>query len=96
MGKTRSHCWVLGLLLSEAFVVLVLRDFLSPLSAPVRGAFEIFLPGFKWASPATFLIGVVESFLWGAYLEMMAVPMLRSFVAKHSHHATAHPSHHAA
>jgi hypothetical protein len=85
MPKKRTHCWVLGIIFAEAFVVLVFRDFLVPLSDPVRHAFEIFLPGFKWALPATFLLGVIESFFWGLYLELMMLPLVKMYVRKHHH-----------
>jgi len=101
MRKTQNRCWVLGLLFAEAFVMCVLRDFLVPLSAPVRHAFEILLPGFKWEMAATLPIGVVESFLWGVYLEMVMFPVLKMFSLQH-HHPThlamraRHVHHHAA
>jgi hypothetical protein len=101
MLTTRTRCWVLGLLFAEGFVFCVIRDLLTPFSEPVRRAFEVFLPGFRWATPATFLLGIVESFLWGAYLELMTFPMIKMYVLKHHHYSlpqskTQHSHHHAA
>jgi hypothetical protein len=91
---------VLGLLFAEAFVFCVIRDLLTPFSEPVRRAFEIFLPGFKWAISATFLLGIVESFLWGAYLELLMFPMFKMYFLKHHHfslpQSKTHPHHRAA
>lgn len=94
MRETRSHCWVLGLVFAEAFVLLVLRDFLTPFSPQVRHVFEIFLPGFNWTTPATFLLGIVESFLWGAYLEMLMFPVIKIYALKHYHYSLPGPRSH--
>lgn len=100
MLTTRTRCWVLGLLFAEAFVLFVIRDLLTPFPETMRHAFEIFLPGFKWAIPATFPLGIVESFLWGAYLELLMFPMFKMYVLKHHHFALpqskTHPHHHPA
>ena len=87
MRETRSHCWILGLVFAEIFVMVVLKDFLTPLSEPVRRGIEITLPGFNWATPATILLGIVESFLWGAYLELLIFPMIKTYAVKHYHYS---------
>lgn len=100
MLANRTRCWVLGLLLAEAFGFCVVKDLLTPFSEPVRRAFEIFLPGFRWAIPATYLLGIVESFLWGAYLELLMFPMVKMCALRHHHsslpQSKTRPHHHAA
>jgi hypothetical protein len=39
------------------------------------------LPGFRWLSPASFVLGLVESFLWGVYLGVVFTPIY-NFVLK--------------
>jgi hypothetical protein len=40
---------------------------------------EMVLPGFRWLSVGSFLIGLVESFLWGAYPGIVYVPIYNFF-----------------
>jgi len=40
---------------------------------------ETVLPGFRWLSPVGFLIGLVESFLYGAYAGLLLVPLHNLF-----------------
>ncbi|HET6935746.1 MAG TPA: hypothetical protein VFI72_12965 [Candidatus Angelobacter sp.] len=86
MLKTKVWFWALGLLFMQAFVICVLRDFFVPVSAPVRHLLEILLPGFKWLTLGRFLLGLAESFLWGAYVGLVLVQVLNVFVLKHRHY----------
>jgi hypothetical protein len=36
---------------------------------------EIVLPAFKWLSVGGFFLGLIESFLWGAYVGLVFVPI---------------------
>jgi hypothetical protein len=36
---------------------------------------EIILPGFKWLTFGTFIIGLVESFLYGVYAALVYTPI---------------------
>lgn len=92
MLRTRVWVWILGLVFMQAFVFCVLRDHFSPVSAPVRHLFEIFLPGFRWYSRWRFLLGLAESFLWGAYIANVMVPIMNVFVLKHRHFRPAAPA----
>lgn len=55
----------LGLGLSTLYVLCVLFDLALPRYAmyPVWGAL---LPGFTWLTPYSFLLGLIESFIYGA------------------------------
>jgi hypothetical protein len=37
------------------------------------------LPGFVWLTPASFLLGVVETFLYGFYVALVFVPLFNYF-----------------
>jgi hypothetical protein len=41
-----------------------------------------FLPGFSWLSPGTFLLGLVESFVYGWYVALVFVPLFNFFSAR--------------
>jgi hypothetical protein len=45
----------------------------------MTGFLEQVLPGFKWLTWSGFLIGLVESFLYGAYAGMVYVPVYNFF-----------------
>jgi hypothetical protein len=41
----------------------------------MHGFLELVLPAFKWLSPWSFALGLVESFLWGFYGGLVFVPI---------------------
>ena len=43
---------------------------------------EQVLPGFKWLTLQSFLIGLVESFLYGAYAGLVYVPVYNFFARR--------------
>lgn len=90
MLRVRVWIWTLGLLFTQIFVLCVLRDLVSPLSPGMRRLFEIFLPGFKWLTVTRFLIGLVESFVWGVYAALVFVPAMNIFFLKHHHEPAVH------
>ena len=45
----------------------------------MHGFLEQVLPGFKWLTWPGFFIGLVESFLYGAYAGMVYVPIYNFF-----------------
>lgn len=68
----------LGLFLALTFVICVLFDLLFPAYA-MNPAWSIFLPGFKWLSTGTFMIGLLEAFLYGWYAAFVFVPIYNWF-----------------
>lgn len=40
---------------------------------------EQILPGFRWLTPAGFVIGLLESFLYGAYTGLLFTPIYNRF-----------------
>ncbi len=88
MLRTKVWIWTLGFLFMQAFVICVLRDSFVPVSATTRELLQVFLPGFRWFSSWRFFIGMAESFLWGAYLAYLLVPMINIFILKHRHFAS--------
>lgn len=67
--------WSLGLFAAVSFVVCVLYGLLVPQSLMMSRFLELVLPGFRWLSLGSFLIGLVESFLYGVYAGLVFVPI---------------------
>ena len=59
--------WALGLFGAVTFVVCVLYGLVTPASLHMTPWLEAVLPGFRWLTPLAFVIGLVESFLYGVY-----------------------------
>jgi hypothetical protein len=71
----------LGCWMALSFTICVLGGVLAPgLPIPHR-TLELLLPGFTWISPATFILGLAESFLYGVYAGLLFVP-LHNFFAR--------------
>lgn len=69
----------LGTFLAVSFSLCVLGGLLFP-TLPIRHVvLESILPGFRWISPSAFALGVVESFLFGAYAGLVFAPLHNFF-----------------
>lgn len=73
--------WALGLFGAVTFVVCVVFGLLVPKALHMVQFLEIVLPGFTWLSLGSFLLGLVESFLYGAYAGLVFVPIY-NFVSR--------------
>ncbi len=73
--------WSLGLFGAVTFVLCVLYGLVVPAALHMTQFLEITLPGFRWLSLGSFLLGLVESFLYGAYAGLVFVPIY-NFVAR--------------
>lgn len=67
MLDTKVVTGALGLFGAVTFVVCVLYGLIVPESLHMTPWLEQVLPGFRWLTLPGFLIGVVESFLYGVY-----------------------------
>lgn len=67
--------WSLALFGGVTFVVCVLYGLVVPESLHMASFLEAVLPGFEWLTPLGFLIGLVESFLYGVYAGVVYVPI---------------------
>lgn len=67
--------WSLALFGAVTFVVCVLYGLVVPASLHMTSFLEAVLPGFVWLTPLGFLIGLVESFLYGVYAGIVYVPI---------------------
>lgn len=67
--------WSLGLFSAVSFVLCVLYGLVVPRTLHMVQFLEITLPGFHWLSPASFALGLVETFLYGAYAGLVFTPI---------------------
>lgn len=68
MLNTRLITWALGLFTTVSYLLCVIYGLITPESIHMHQFLEIVLPAFEWISFGSFLLGLVESFLWGAYI----------------------------
>ena len=73
--------WALGLFGAVSFVLCVLYGLVVPKTFHMVQFLEITLPGFRWLSAGSFVLGLVESFLYGAYAGLVFAPIY-NFVAR--------------
>lgn len=71
--------WALATATLVSYLLCVAYGLATPMSLHMHGFLEQVLPGFKWLTWPGFLIGLVESFLYGAYAGMVYVPIYNFF-----------------
>ncbi len=71
----------LGLFFAITFALCVLFDIILPGYA-MNQAWAVFFPGFVWLTWSGFIIGLVESFLYGWYAAIILVPIYNFFTAR--------------
>ncbi len=67
--------WSLGIFAAVSFVLCVIYGLIVPPSLHMVGALEAVLPAFTWLTVPGFLLGLLESFLYGAYAGLVYVPI---------------------
>lgn len=67
--------WSLAIWTAFTFVFCVVFALLTPSSLYMHALLLQFLPGFEWFSWRGFLVGLIESFLYGAYAGLVFVPI---------------------
>lgn len=75
MLNTKVVTWALAIWTSVTFVVCVIYGLVTPESLQMSVFLERLLPGFKWLTWWGFLIGLTESFLYGAYAGLVFCPV---------------------
>lgn len=59
--------WALALFTTVSYVICVLYGLIAPEALHMHRGLEVALPGFRWLTLPGFLVGLVESFLYGVY-----------------------------
>jgi len=79
--------WSLGIFTAISFVLCVIYGLIVPPSLHMAPFLEMVLPAFKWLTFGGFCLGLIESFLYGAYAGLVFVPITISSPAVGvSHH----------
>ncbi len=71
----------LGLFFAITFALCVAFDLLFPGQAMYQSWLKL-LPGFTWLTWPSFLLGVLESFLYGWYVALIFCPLFNFFAAR--------------
>lgn len=75
MLNIRVVTWAMGLFTTVSFILCVIWGLVTPQSLHMHQFLELVLPAFKWLSVGGFFLGLIESFLWGAYVGLVFVPI---------------------
>ena len=67
--------WSLGLLAAISFIMCVIYGAIVPASFHMAAFLETVLPAFTWLTFGGFWLGLFESFLYGAYIGLVFVPI---------------------
>ena len=73
--RSRYSAWALGLFAAVTFIVCVIYGLVTPQSLHMHTFLEQVLPAFKWLTWWGFLLGLIESFLYGAYAGLVFCPI---------------------
>ena len=73
--------WSLGLFGAVTFILCGVYGLGVPAAFHMTKRLEIALPGFHWLSLGGFVLGLVESFLYGVYAGLVFTPIY-NFVAR--------------
>ena len=72
----RVVSWSLGIFMAITFILCVLYGLVVPQRLHGMSDFlEAVLPAFRWLTFGGFLLGIVESFLYGVYIGIVFVPI---------------------
>ncbi|MBI2461431.1 MAG: hypothetical protein HYV61_08115 [Candidatus Rokubacteria bacterium] len=70
----------LGLFFDVTFALCALWGLVVPAAwEPMARIWEAVFPGFTWLTPQSFLLGLVEAFLYGWYVALVFVPLFNHF-----------------
>lgn len=75
MLDTKLVSWSLAIWTAITFIVCVVYGLIVPESLHMSAFLEQVLPGFRWLTPLGFLLGLVESFLYGVYAGLLFCPI---------------------
>lgn len=67
--------WALALSAAFLYLLCIAYGFANPAGGHMQEFLLIVLPGFEWLTAKGFVIGLVKSFLYGALLGLVYVPI---------------------
>jgi len=75
MTRLKLVTWSLALSAVVLYLVCIAFGLATPAVGHMRQFLEIVLPGFEWLTLKGFVIGLVKSFLYGALIGLVYVPI---------------------
>jgi hypothetical protein len=75
MLNWKIFSWSPGLAAAFSFVLCVLWGLIMPEAVHMHAFLELVLPAFQWLTAWSFVLGLIESFLWGFYAGIVYVPI---------------------
>ncbi len=75
MLNTKLVSWALGIWAAITFVLCIVYGLVTPRSLGMQSMLEQMLPAFRWLTWWGFLLGLAESFLYGAYTGLVFCPV---------------------
>lgn len=91
MLNIRIVTWSLATFTAISFVLCVIYGLIAPQALHMSTFLELILPAFKWLTLPGFLLGLTESFLWGAYCGLVFVPIYNFYMRAAHRKATFSP-----
>ncbi len=76
--------WSMSLFFVITYALCVIYGLLVP-AYPMHPAWSALLPGFTWISWSSFLLGLVEVFVYGWYVALVYVPLYNVFAWRLRH-----------
>lgn len=76
--------WSLGIFTAVSFIFCVIYGLITSESIHMHTFLESVLPAFKWLTLWGFLLGLLESFLFGVYAGLVFVPIYNFFYRRWS------------
>lgn len=74
--------WSLSLTAAVLYLLCIAYGLGNPDGTHMREFLEITLPGFQWLTPKGFAIGLVKSFLYGALIGLLYVPIYNALARR--------------
>lgn len=75
MLNVKVVTWALAIFVAFTFLFCVVFAMLTPSTLYMHALLLQVFPGFEWFSWRGFLVGLIESFLYGAYAGLVYVPI---------------------
>lgn len=73
--------WSLGIFLSISYILCVIYGLIVPEKLHrMKDFLEAVLPAFEWLTFGGFILGLAESFLYGAYIGIVFVPIYNNLL----------------
>ena len=82
MLNIKQVTWSLGSFAAISFIFCVIYGLIVPPSLHMASFLEQVLPAFKWLTLFGFTLGLIESFLYGAYAGLVFVPIYNAFARR--------------